>query len=176
MNATNLLFPRKSFDPCPSPKPRSHSCRRPHLEIRPTCSPADGVNDACIRPASTHVLQVSYHRDHVYLFDATGARRNGSAMSDPALSSYFMPSLPPPLPPPPGTPECSSKAGSSGGGGMGNGGDEGGVARSRGFEEPADGILEAHRALSAWDGRGGACGFASRSWMRVFFTVDALTW
>ncbi|CAM9492287.1 unnamed protein product [Ectocarpus fasciculatus] len=99
-------------------------------------------------------LLVSYHRDHVYLFDATGARRNSSAISDPALSSYFMPALPPPLPPPPTTPECSSNTG-SGVGGRGDAGDEGGVTRGRGFEEPADGILEAHRALSAWDGRGG---------------------
>ncbi|CBJ48541.1 conserved unknown protein [Ectocarpus siliculosus] len=99
-------------------------------------------------------LLVSYHRDHVYLFDATGARRNSSAVSDPALSSYFMPALPPPLPPPPTTPECSSNAG-SGVGGRGGAGDEGGVARGRGFEEPADGILDAHRALLAWDGKGG---------------------
>ncbi|CAM9405063.1 unnamed protein product [Ectocarpus sp. 4 AP-2014] len=99
-------------------------------------------------------LLVSYHRDHVYLFDATGARRNSSAVSDPALSSYFMPTLPPPLPPHPTTPECSSNTG-SGVGGRGDAGDEGRVARGRGFEEPADGILDAHRALLAWDGKGG---------------------
>ncbi|CAN0390244.1 unnamed protein product, partial [Ectocarpus sp. 12 AP-2014] len=40
-------------------------------------------------------------------------------------------------------------------GGRGDAGDDGGVARGRGFEDPADGILDAHRALLAWDGKGG---------------------
>lgn len=162
MKSTNLLFPRKKY----GPDVRLRNLEDTHVVVdiisrsRPNSHPLPALpTNASDRRLSTRTLQVSYHRDHVYLFDATGARRNSSAISDPALSSYFMPALPPPLPPPPTTPECSSNTG-SGVGGRGDAGDEGGVARGRGFEESADGILEAHRALSAWDGRGGACKFA----------------
>lgn len=49
------------------------------------------------RPANhEHTYKVSYHRDHVYLFDATGGRRSGdtTASSDPAVTAYSMPPAP----------------------------------------------------------------------------------
>lgn len=119
-----------------------------------------------VRCMSAGIQQVSYHRDHVYLFDATGASRSSSAVSDPALSSYFIPALPPPpaslskRPPQPATPGGASIAPDADGGGQ-VGGVSGGAARpGRGEESDAPAstavrVLEVHRALAAWDGRGG---------------------
>lgn len=124
-------------------------------------------------PWSTAVThqQVSYQRDHVYLFDATGATRSSSAVSDPALSSYFIPALPPPPPPlsattprppvRPATQRRASTATGGDGGRQGGGRFSGGAARAGHGEEPdaagvtAGRVLEAHRALAAWDARGG---------------------
>lgn len=118
---------------------------------------------------ATYTQQVSYHRDHVYLFDATGATRSSAAVSDPALSSFFIPAPPQPPPPRPQSttamPELASISSTTTGGDGGDGqgsGSSGGAPRSRCGEEELDAsgdtavrVLEAHRALAAWDGRGG---------------------
>lgn len=109
------------------------------------------------------------HRDHVYLFDATGATRSSAAVSDPALSSFFIPAPPQPPPPRPQSttamPERasigSSSTGGDGGDGQGGGSSGGAPLSGRGEEElgasggTAVRVLGAHRALAAWDGRGG---------------------
>lgn len=66
-------------------------------------------------------LQVSYHRDHVYLFDASGARRTSDTRGgDRALSSYFLPDAPSSSSPalaPTGLGAFSTKRWDGGGGG-----------------------------------------------------------
>lgn len=149
------------------------SCQQ--LSPQQTCKPS---TTRVLHRTAPHTHQVSYHRDHVYLFDATGARKDSSTMSDPALSSYFMPTLPPqPSPrlspsPPLATPDRppSDTGGGSGNVDVGRGGSGGSVrvGTRRGPAESAGGTLEAaddatarvlvaHRALAVWDGRGGAC-------------------
>lgn len=169
--------PAMAFCPAHEHPLAGKACGITSPDSRMTMSPlVTGHHSTCVsfRPDGRELL-VSYHRDHVYLFDSSGARRSsGGKVGDLATCSYFLPHLPPPSPPPGATAAPAPSQGSGEGEGVewsGAGkrwregkrkdraGGDGfrrnwGVPRGGVCADSTTRILEAHRALTMWDGRG----------------------